>query len=75
MPPGPTLEQLARAARDLGLEVETIRRYGRRDLKRQQGALDGAGRLRTLELEESVEPDDPREWGLLYLRATRPAAR
>jgi SAM-dependent methyltransferase len=74
-PPGPTLEQLAGTARDLGLEVETVRRYGRRDLKRQQGALDGAGRLRTLELEEAVEPDDPREWGLLYLRATRPSAR
>jgi hypothetical protein len=75
VPPGPTLEQLAGAVRDLGLEVEVIRRYGRRDLKREQAALDGAGRLRTLELEESVEPDDPRDWGLLYLRATRPAAR
>jgi SAM-dependent methyltransferase len=75
VPPGPTLEQLAGAARDLGLQVESIRRYGRRDLKRRQGELDAAGRLATLELEESIEPDDPREWGLLYLRATRPAAR
>jgi SAM-dependent methyltransferase len=74
-PPGPTLEQLAGAARDFGLQVEAIRRYGRRDLKRRQGALDGVGRLQTLELEESVQPDDPREWGLLYLRATRQAAR
>jgi SAM-dependent methyltransferase len=75
MPPGPTLEQLAGCAKDLGLDVEAIRRYGRRDLKRRQGELDGAGRLATLELEESVEPDDPREWGLLYLRAIRPVAR
>jgi SAM-dependent methyltransferase len=75
VPAGPTLEQLARAARDLGLQVEAIRRYGRRDLKRRQGELDGAGRLATLQLEESIEPGDPREWGLLYLRATRPVAR
>jgi SAM-dependent methyltransferase len=75
VPAGPTLEELAGAARDLGLHVESVRRYGRRDLKRRQGELDGAGRLATLELEESIEPGDPREWGLLYLRATRPAAR
>jgi SAM-dependent methyltransferase len=75
VPPGPTLEELEGAARGLGLEVESIRRFGRRDLKRRQGELDGAGRLRTLELEESIEADDPREWGLLYLRARRPAAR
>ena len=75
VPPGPTLEQLAGAARDLGLQVDALRRYGRRDLKRRQRELDGAGRLATLELEEAAEPGDPREWGLLYLRATRPAAR
>jgi SAM-dependent methyltransferase len=75
VPAGPTLEQLAGAARDLGLQVEAIRRYGRRDLKRRQGELDGAGRLATLELEESIEPADARDWGLLYLRATRPPAR
>jgi SAM-dependent methyltransferase len=75
VPPGPRLEELGGAATDLGLEVEALRRYGRRDLKRRQGELDGAGRLATLELEESIEPGDPREWGLLYLRATRPSAR
>jgi SAM-dependent methyltransferase len=75
VPPGPRLEELAGAARDLGLEVEQLRRYGRRDLKSRQGELDGAGRIATLELEESIEPDDPRDWGLLYLRATRPSAR
>jgi SAM-dependent methyltransferase len=75
VPPGPRLEELGGAARDLGLEVEQLRRYGRRDLKSRQGELDRAERLATLELEESIEPDDPREWGLLYLRATRPAVR
>jgi SAM-dependent methyltransferase len=75
VPPGPRLEELAGAARDLGLVVEELRRYGRRDLKSKQGELDGAGRLATLELEESIEPGDPREWGLLYLRASRPPAR
>jgi hypothetical protein len=31
--------------------------------------LSGSERLRTLEQEESATIDDPREWGLLYLRA------
>lgn len=75
VPPGPRLEELGGAVRDLGLEVEQLRRYGRRDLKSRQSELDGAGRLATLELEESIEPEDPRDWGLLYLRATRPGAR
>lgn len=75
VPPGPRLEELRVAARELGFDVERLRRYGRRDLKSRQGELDGAGRLATLELEESIEPDDPREWGLLYLSATRPRAR
>ncbi len=75
VPPGPRLDELGEAAGELSLEVEKLRRYGRRDLKRRQGALDGDGRLATLELEESIEPSDPREWGLLYLRARRPAAR
>jgi SAM-dependent methyltransferase len=75
VPPGPRLEELGGAANDLGLQVEALRRYGRRDLKSRQSELDGAGRIATLELEESIEPDDPREWGLLYLRATRPSAR
>lgn len=75
VPPGPRPEELDGAARDLGLAVEQLRRYGRRDLKSKQGELDGAGRLATLELEESIEPGDPREWGLLYLRASRPSAR
>jgi hypothetical protein len=71
VPSGPTLDELAAAARGLGLEVEALRRYGRRDLKARQGELDGAGRLDTMVLEDSIEPDDPREWGLLYLRAVR----
>jgi len=74
VPSGPTLEALGGAARGLGLEVDALRRYGRRDLKARQGELDGAGRLDTMVLEDSIEPDDPREWGLLYLRATRPGA-
>ena len=74
VPPGPRIEELDGAARDLRLEVEQLRRYGRR-LKSRQGDLDGAGRIATLELEETIEPEDPRDWGLLYLRATRPRAR
>jgi SAM-dependent methyltransferase len=74
VPRGPKIEELRAATRDLGLEVEALRRYGRRDLKALQGELDGAGRLETLKLEESIEPDDPREWRLLYLRAGRPGA-
>ena len=71
VPSGPTLDELAEAARGLGLEVEALRRYGRQDLKARQGELDGAGRLDTMVLEDSIEPDDPSEWGLLYLRAVR----
>jgi SAM-dependent methyltransferase len=74
VPRGPKLEELGAAARRLGLEVEALRRYGRRDLKALQGELDGAGRLETLRLEESLDPDDPREWRLLYLRAGRRGA-
>ena len=74
VPRGPTLDELAAAARGLGFEVEAIRRYGRRDLKARQGELDGARRLDTQVLEDSIEPDDPSEWGLLYLRAVRPGA-
>ena len=74
VPRGPMLEELRAAARELGLEVEVLRRYGRRDLKAVQGELDGAGRLETLRLEESLEPDDPHAWRLLYLRAGRPGA-
>ena len=73
-PRGPRLEELRTAARDLGLEVEALSRYGRRDLKALQKDLDGEGRLDTLRQEESLEPDDPREWRLLYLRAGRPGA-
>jgi SAM-dependent methyltransferase len=75
VPPGPRLEELRSAAQDLGLEVEALRRYGRRDLKATQRFLDGPARFATFELEETLEPDDPREWRLLYLKASRPAAR
>jgi SAM-dependent methyltransferase len=75
VPPGPRLEELGGAARDAGLVVEALRRYGRKDLKRRQRDLDGAGRLATMEYEESIEPEDPRDWGQLYLRGTRPGAR
>jgi SAM-dependent methyltransferase len=75
VPPGPRLEELAGGARAAGLVIETLRRYGRKDLKRKQRDLDGAGRFATMELEESIEPDDPREWGQLYLRAARRGAR
>jgi hypothetical protein len=60
---------------ELGLDVEALRRYGRRDLKSVQAQLTGFERLHTLEQEEAVEPGDPREWGLLYLRANRRDAR
>jgi len=75
VPRGPRLEELDAAARALALNVELLRRYGRHDLKRRQGALDGAGRLRTLEHEETLAADEPAVWGLLYLRATRRGAR
>jgi SAM-dependent methyltransferase len=75
VPPGPRLEELGGGARDAGLVVETLRRYGRKDLKRRQRDLDGAGRYATMELEETIEPEDPREWGQLYLSAVRPGAR
>ena len=71
VPPGPRLAELGEAARALGLEVEALRRYGRRDLKAKQRFLDGSERYATFELEESLDADDPREWRLLYLRATR----
>jgi SAM-dependent methyltransferase len=73
VPPGPRLEELGGGARDAGLTVEVLRRYGRHDLKRRQRDLDGAGRLATMELEESIEPEDPRDWGQLYLRGIRRA--
>jgi SAM-dependent methyltransferase len=73
VPPGPPLEELGDAARGLGLDIESLRRYGRRDLKPKQRFLDGAARYATFELEESLEAQDPGEWGLLYLRATRRA--
>src|SRR5687768_11757466 len=74
VPRGPRLEELRAAALELGLDVQALRRYGRRDLKAVQGELDGAGRLETLRVEESLVPDDPEEWRLLYLRAGRPGA-
>ena len=75
VPPGPPMEELGEAADAVGLDVEVLRRYGRRDLKAQQRFLDGPARFATFELEETLDADDPREWRLLYLRATRRAAR
>ena len=75
VPRGPRLEELRAAAADLDLEVEALRRYGRDDLKAVQGQLSGQERLRTMEQEEAQEPGDPREWGLLYVRARRRDAR
>jgi SAM-dependent methyltransferase len=69
VPRGPSLEELRAEASATGFKVEALRRYGRRDLKRVQGAFTGAERLHTLEQEEVATLDDPREWGLLYLRA------
>jgi SAM-dependent methyltransferase len=66
---GPVLEELRAEAGAAGFRVEVLRRYGRRDLKRAQGELSGPQRLATLEQEERAKIDDPREWGLLYLRA------
>jgi SAM-dependent methyltransferase len=75
VPPAPLLEELGALADETGFAVQALRRYGRRDLKAVQAQLSGAERLRTLEQEEASEPGDPHEWGLLYLRATRPGAR
>jgi hypothetical protein len=69
VPRGPTVEELRADASATGFDVEALRRYGRRDLKRVQGALSGAERLHTMEQEEAATIGDPREWGLLYLRA------
>jgi SAM-dependent methyltransferase len=69
VPRGPTLDELGSEAAAAGFNVERLRRYGRRDLKRVQGRLSGPQRLETLEQEERATTDDPREWGLLYLRA------
>jgi SAM-dependent methyltransferase len=71
VPRGPTLDELRAEAVAAGFDVEELRRYGRRDLKRVQGELDGAQRLQTLEQEEAAEVEDPHDWGLLYLRAGR----
>ena len=68
-PRGPTLDELRAEALAAGFDVDELRRYGRRDLKRVQGALSGEERLRTLEQEEAASIDEPHEWGLLYLRA------
>jgi SAM-dependent methyltransferase len=75
VPRAPRLVELGEAAREAGLEVEELRRYGRLDLKRIQGGLSGRERFGTFEQEDAVEPHDPREWGLLYLRATREPSR
>jgi SAM-dependent methyltransferase len=71
IPRGPTLEELREEATTAGFAVDQLRRYGRHDLKRIQGELTGPERLRTMEHEESIGVDEPREWGLLYLRAHR----
>ena len=68
-PRGPTVEELRADASATGFDVEALRRYGRRDLKRVQGVLSGEERLHTMEQEEAAKIGDPREWGLLYLRA------
>jgi SAM-dependent methyltransferase len=69
VPRGPTLAELRAEVSGAGFGVQELRRYGRRDLKRVQGALSGAQRLETLEQEEAAAVDDPEDWGLLYLRA------
>jgi SAM-dependent methyltransferase len=71
IPRGPTLEELRSEAGAAGFRVDALRRYGRRDLKRVQGRLTGPERLQTLEREEQADVTDAKEWGLLYLRATR----
>ena len=71
VPRGPTLAELRAEATTAGFRVDTLRRYGRRDLKRIQGDLSGPERRRTLEQEESLPVEDAREWGLLYLRGAR----
>jgi SAM-dependent methyltransferase len=69
VPRGPRLHELRSEAGAAGFRIEVLRRFGRSDLKRMQGELSGSQRLRTLEQEEVATIDDPRDWGLLYLRA------
>ena len=69
VPRGPTTDELDDESRATGFHVDVLRRYGLRDLKAIQGHADSRARMRTLELEEAVEPHDSRLWTLLYLRA------
>jgi SAM-dependent methyltransferase len=69
VPRGPTVEALDGEAREAGLAVENLRRYGLRDLKAIQGRADSRARMLTLELEEAIEPHEAGLWTLLYLRA------
>jgi SAM-dependent methyltransferase len=69
VPRGPTLEELRRDATEAGFVVDVLRRYGLRDLKAAQAHADGRARRLTLELEDALEPNDAKLWGLLYLRA------
>jgi SAM-dependent methyltransferase len=73
IPRGPTFSELDAEVRAAGLDVEALRRYGRRDLKRVQAQLSGEQRFETLEQEEAAPVADPREWGLLYVRARGPS--
>jgi SAM-dependent methyltransferase len=74
VPRGPTLAELHAEARSADLEIEVLRRYGLRDLKAAQANADGRARLLTLEVEEALDPEESRVWGLLYLRARAGAA-
>jgi SAM-dependent methyltransferase len=74
VPRGPTLAELRDESRRAGFEIDVLRHYGLRDLKAAQASADGRARLLTLELEEALEPENPRVWGLLYLRAYAGAA-
>ena len=69
VPRGPTFDELRGEATAAGFVVDALRRYGLRDLKAAQARADGRARRMTLDLEEALEPNDAKLWGLLYLRA------
>lgn len=75
---GPRFAELREAAERAGLEVERLDRYCLHDVKAAQRQAGSSTRQLWLALEEALrreagEAVDPRLYGILYLRARRPA--
>jgi 2-polyprenyl-3-methyl-5-hydroxy-6-metoxy-1,4-benzoquinol methylase len=75
---GPQLAELREAATGAGLDVERLERYCLHDVKTAQRHARSSTRQLWLALEEALcreagEAVDPRLYGILYLRARRPA--